>query len=110
MAKTKIYEVSGAASNAQVLHIPVATVGDPTGGAVSHAIVPRGQRPVAGDLVAGTWGAWDAAAGEAPSYTDTVGGSSATTNVSRLKEWDVYVSFVVGSETPLEKVGLLRVI
>ena len=90
----------------EFLRATVTTTEDPTSGAVKWQLVSPGSDPDSGSWTAGAWvsGSWDATALQATTTSPAVVGSL---GAAADTAYDVYVQWVVGSETPEHYAGRL---
>jgi hypothetical protein len=86
----------------------IESTGDPTGSPVSWQLTAESAQPNAGLWVSGTWGSgW--VDGKAETVSPLTGAAAGFT-LTQESDFEVWVKFAVGLETPIiRRVGLLHV-
>ena len=88
-------------------NVIVRTFSDPTGTPPDFAVTSGATEP--SSWVAGEWnGSFDVATSEIPALTPTMGSAGALV-VAGGSEYDLWVRWTIGVETPVELVGRIRV-
>lgn len=106
----KSYEVVADDDNVQVVPFDVKTASDPTGATLYVGLVAKPSTAYPASWSSATWGTWDATTSKVPNcLSPTISGTSGagTLIVAAGTRYTMFAKWTVGSETPVEIVGVL---
>ncbi len=102
-AETAIADLTISAVSKQYIRVPVTAEADPTGDAISWAIIDQGQEPAPSDFVAGNW---QTLAGTY--YARVLVGPGSSLVLAR-GYYEMFVQITDNPEIPVLRAGVLEV-